>query len=568
MEKPNSVNSSNRPKPRRKLIFAGIIIRRRQFLRYWLLLPLVYLLGLVICACSLSLLFFPNLAPGSVYRSHQIFQKLRDEILRDDSTPIEFSNVWRYKKPKEQKPCHITAARRVQMEASGNNGYLIVVANGGLNQQRSSICNAVAVARLLNLTLVIPHLEYHNVWQDPSDFGDIYDKQHFINTLSGVVNVVEQLPVTLMEQYDSNISSIPTVQVPAWSPVSYYLKEVLPIIRNNGCVLRVRVRTLIAAYSLVSTRLVRISPFANRLAMHLPPNIQYFRCLANYEALRFASPISTLAKKLVKRIMQKTPASDGKYVSIHLRFEEDMVAFSCCVYDGGYWEKFEMNSVREKGWRGKFRRRGKTIDPRLNRILGKCPLTPVEVGMMLRGMGFDNNTVIYLASGKLYKEEKHLAPLLEMFPLLYTKESLSTSEELAYLKGHSSRLAALDYIVCLLSEVFLTTQGGNFPHFLMGHRRYLYGGHAKTIKPDKQKLVLLFHNMTISWQEVKEGMKTMLVESNREGMMVPKITKSNRKSSVYKYPFPECACLQEAQNLTLNLANVDNVLDKQLNSVV
>lgn len=136
------------------------------------------------------------------------------------------------------------------MEASDNNGYLIVEANGGLNQQRSSICNAVAVAGLLNLTLVIPHLEYHNVWQDPSDFDDIYDKQHFISTLHGVVNVVEQLPVTLMEQYDHNISSIPTVQVPAWSPIGYYLEEVFPIIQNNG--------------------LVRITPFANRLAMYLP----------------------------------------------------------------------------------------------------------------------------------------------------------------------------------------------------------------------------------------------------------------------------------------------------------
>jgi hypothetical protein len=51
--------------------------------------------------------------------------------------------------------------------------------------------------------------------------------------------------------------------------------------------------------------------------------------------------------------------------------------------------------------------------------------------MMLRGMGFDNNTSIYLASGKLYKAEQNLAPLLKMFPLLYTKESLATSDELA-----------------------------------------------------------------------------------------------------------------------------------------
>lgn len=54
--------------------------------------------------------------------------------------------------------------------------------------------------------------------------------------------------------------------------------------------------------------------------------------------------------------------------------------------------------------------------------------------MMLRGMGFDNKTLIYMASGKLYQEERHLAPLLEMFPLLYTKESLATKEELAYFK--------------------------------------------------------------------------------------------------------------------------------------
>ena len=81
--------------------------------------------------------------------------------------------------------------------------------------------------------------------------------------------------------------------------------------------------------------------------------------------------------------------------------------------------------------------------------------------------------------------------------------------------------------------------------------------------------IYLCHGLCLgSWQEVKEGMKTMLVESNREGIMVPKITKSNRKSSVYKHPFPECACLQEAQNLTLNLPNVDFVLDQQLNSII
>ena len=45
----------------------------------------------------------------------------------------------------------------------------------------------------------------------------------------------------------------------------------------------------------------------------------------------------------------------------------------------------------------------------------------------------------------------------------------------------------------------MTTQGGNFPHFLMGHRRFLYGGHAKTIIPDKRKLVVLLHDMGLRY---------------------------------------------------------------------
>jgi len=50
---------------------------------------------------------------------------------------------------------------------------------------------------------------------------------------------------------------------------------------------------------------------------------------------------------------------------------------------------------------------------------------------MLRGMGFDSNTSIYIASGKIYHAERYLAPLMKMFPYLYTKESLATSDELA-----------------------------------------------------------------------------------------------------------------------------------------
>jgi len=51
--------------------------------------------------------------------------------------------------------------------------------------------------------------------------------------------------------------------------------------------------------------------------------------------------------------------------------------------------------------------------------------------MVLRGMGFNNNTSIFLASGKIYKAEKNMAPLQQMFLLLQTKETLASLEELA-----------------------------------------------------------------------------------------------------------------------------------------
>ncbi|KAM3238415.1 O-fucosyltransferase 10 isoform X2 [Capsicum annuum] len=521
---------SNRKNCRRRLRRRGsfAMLHRRNVL---LIVTVLYFTGLISCVGPLfSLLQYSGLATGAVYRSHEIFQKFWNDIEADNSSTIELSSVWIYKrKLKEQKTCSI-GTTAITKDSPGANLYLIVDANGGLNQQRSSICNAVVIAALLNATLLIPHLEFHNVWRDSSKFGDIYDEDHFISTLKDYITVVKKLPAELMERYDSNISNIQNLRVQAWAPPRYYLEEVYPV--------------------LFKWRVVRISPFANRLSMHLPSHLQFLRCFSNYEALRFSLAISALAKKLVKRMIERSSNSVGKYISVHLRFEEDMVAFSCCIYDGGQAEKSEMDVVREKGWGKKFKQKYRVIAPGLNRKNGKCPMTPVEVGMMLRGMGFAKDTPIYLASGKIYQADRYLAPLRKMFPLLQTKETLATKDELAPFEGYSSRLAAVDYLVCLFSEVFVTTQGGNFPHFLIGHRRYLYNGHAKTIKPDKIKLVTLLQNTSTSWIDFKHQMGSMLAESDRKGIMVPRVKKSTRKGSIYSNPLPECRCLWESERAT------------------
>jgi hypothetical protein len=62
------------------------------------------------------------------------------------------------------KPC--TESYRGASLPEKSEGFLQVFLDGGLNQQRMGICDAVAVAKIMNVTLVIPRLEVNTVWQD------------------------------------------------------------------------------------------------------------------------------------------------------------------------------------------------------------------------------------------------------------------------------------------------------------------------------------------------------------------------------------------------------------------
>lgn len=88
---------------------------------------------------------------------------------------------------------------------------------------------------------------------------------------------------------------------------------------------------------------------------------------------------------------------------------------------------------------------------------------------MLRAIGFGNDSYLYVASGEVYGGEETLKPLKDLFPNFYTKEILA-KEDLKPFLPFSSRLAAIDYIVCDESDVFVTNNNGNMAKNLAGRR--------------------------------------------------------------------------------------------------
>ncbi|CAN1829166.1 O-fucosyltransferase 39 [Linum perenne] len=397
------------------------------------------------------------------------------------------------------------------------------------------ICDAVAVAKMLNATLVIPHFEVNPVWKDSSSFMDIFDVDHFINVLKDDVAVVRELPDeyfwSTREYYAAAIRDTRIKTAPVHASANWYLDNVLPVLQSYG----------IAA----------VAPFSHRLTFdNLPDEIQQLRCKVNFQALVFVPHIRALGDALVSRLrypfiqsgevppeyLRQTSdvivkQKPSKFVVLHLRFDKDMAAHSACDFGGGKAEKLALAKYRQAIWQGRVLN-SQFTDEEL-RYQGRCPLTPEEIGLVLAALGFDNTTRLYLASHKVYGGEARISTLRTLFPLMEDKKSLASSEERARIKQKASLLAAVDYYVGLQSDIFISASPGNMHNALVGHRTY---NNAKTIRPRMALLGQLFLNKNISWaefrQEVVEG------HGSRQGQM--RLRKA--KQSIYTYPAPDCMC--------------------------
>ncbi|CAO2818434.1 unnamed protein product [Amaranthus hypochondriacus] len=400
-----------------------------------------------------------------------------------------------------------------------NNGYLMVSCNGGLNQMRSAICDMVAIARYLNVTLIVPELDKTSFWADPSEFQDIFDVDHFIASLRDEVRILKELPPRLKQRLE--LGRVHTMAPVSWSDISYYNNQILPLIQKY--------------------KIVHLNRTDARLANNgLPIEIQKLRCRVNFSALKFTSQIEELGRRVVKLLRQ-----NGPFLVLHLRYEMDMLAFSGCTQGCNSDEIEELTRMRYAypWWKEKI------INSSLKRKDGLCPLTPEETALALRALDIDPSYQIYIAAGEIYGGDRRMASLAEAYPKLVRKETLLNPADLRFFQNHSSQMAALDYLVSLESDIFVPTYDGNMAKVVEGHRRHL--GYKQTILPDRRLLVDLIDKYNVgslSWDEFSAAVKE--THAQRNGQPTKRLVIPDKpKEEDYFYSNPQ-ECLQSDELLS------------------
>ncbi|KAF3331274.1 GDP-fucose protein O-fucosyltransferase [Carex littledalei] len=466
------------------------------------LVLLLFLILFLTFHLGFRLPFSPVPINGNGSSQHSTHQWQRVDVAHNVS-----NEFWRQPNDMAYRPCLEFSEeyrKETAVMAANKRKYLLVVVSGGLNQQKIEIVDAVVIARILGAALVVPILQVNAIWGDESEFSDIFDLEQFKKVLGDDVQVVSSLPSTHIMARIVTDKQIPLLVSPQQIR-SRYLKR----FNREGVLLLRGLNT--------------------KLSKDLPTDLQKLRCKVAFQALRFSAPIMTLGNKLAVRMRSR-----GPYLALHLRLEKDVwIRTGCLPSLSPESDKIiqEQRKLHPELLTGRS-----NMSSHERKLAGQCPLTAQEVARLLKALGAPSDTRIFWAGGKPYGGPTALQPLTRKFPNFYNKEDLALPGELAPFANKSSILAAIDYIVCEQSDVFMPSHGGNMGHLMQGDRAF--AGHKKFITPNKRQMIPYFLNPTLAKSEFNRIVKALHQSSSGQ----PEIRTDRAGRDVTAYPVPECMC--------------------------
>ncbi|KAJ8505530.1 hypothetical protein OPV22_006416 [Ensete ventricosum] len=319
---------------------------------------------------------------------------------------------------RELKPCW---NRPVSKDVDQSQGYITFSLRSGPEYHVLQVTDAVVIARYLGATLVLPDIRGGR----QRNFRDMYDADKFVHSLSGVVNVVDQLPAEVAAQMPS------LVRVPHGVSEDFIVQNIEPIFQT-GHYLR------LASY---------FTSVDWRRREKRNGDLDSTACLAMFGSLELKQGIAEAADGVVERLRTLSRnIGSRRFIAIDLRSD----------------------ALEKRGC--------KESDGRSKACFGAR-----ETAEFLRRIGFNGDDPIYVTQTRW---DESLDPLKEFFPRSYTKDDLMPAEKKGDLVSSGSQVErALDLLVCAQSDVFVPAISGLFYANVAGRR--IASGRPEMVVPSR-----------------------------------------------------------------------------------
>nr|GEV18310.1 O-fucosyltransferase 27 [Tanacetum cinerariifolium] len=516
-----------------------------------------------------------------------------------------YRRLWGPVRRLESLQPHAKPREHYAVPVSESDRFIFVRIRGGFHEIRSSICDAVVIARLLNATLVIPEIQSTTSSKGISaqfkSFAYLYNEDHFMSALANDITIVKTLPKTLKGARRKK--EIPSFKVFNSQSPYYYLHHVLPVLVRHS-----------VAELVVSD--------GGCLQAILPPDLEEYqrlRCRVAFHALNFRQEVQELATKILLRLR----APGRPFIAYDPGMTRDALAYHGCaeLFQDVHTELIQHRRL----WMLKrgIVKGNLTVDSNAQRLNGSCPLMPEEIGIILRAYGYSWDTIIYISGGEVFGGQKKLIPFHAIFENVVDRTSLTTPWELNKIYGREANLVdkhpkappsaekemkyetwktsgqrprplpppparpksyhiegwwgwvaesdnepestvielrtnahkllweAIDYMVCVEADVFVPgfdRDGKGRPSFaslVMGHRLY-QSATAKSFRLDRKEIAKHMEDISDNLYEVNQtwvkSVRSHLNKSLLDGLTEE--SKVSKSLSFLSFPVPECSCLR------------------------